>query len=56
MRVNIESQVFAEKSQAEAFKDATYRDYHPLGYGTTLWVKEVPGGYRVTGYRFNSCD
>jgi len=47
---------FNTKEEAEQHKESYYAAYHPLGYGTSLVVKEENGKWVVEGYRFNSCD
>jgi hypothetical protein len=48
---------FDTQKAAEEFRDSYLREYHPAGYGTTLSItKQDNGKFRVTGYRWSTCD
>jgi hypothetical protein len=48
---------FPTKSAAESARDAYLRNFHPLGYGTSLTLDVTPeGAFRVSGSRAASCE
>ena len=50
-------QVFETAAVAEAKKAELIRNYHPAGYGTTIKVEPTAAGqFRMTGFRYSSCD
>ncbi|WP_164833608.1 hypothetical protein [Sinorhizobium meliloti] len=50
------NETFPTRAAAEEFKTRVYASYHPAGYGTSLTISETEGTFRVTGYRYSSCD
>lgn len=54
--IHIETEVLESVDQAEERKAQIYRHYHPAGYGTHLTIRPVADGYKVVGYRYDSCD
>ena len=56
-RVNIKSQEYDTRDQAEDEMYKYYTNYHPAGYGTKLSLEETPEGkFFYTGYRWDSAD
>ena len=55
-QVNVKSPVFATKEEAQDWRTKYLQNYHPCGYGTTVAVSVVPGGFVVSGYRWSTCD
>lgn len=48
---------FPNKIAAESARDAYLRNFHPLGYGTSLSLDVTPEGlFRVSGTRAASCE
>jgi len=49
---------FNSEEDANAWRDAYYNSWHPLGYGTVIHVKqsEKTGKWVADGYRWDSCD
>ncbi len=55
--ININESFLSEEA-ARDYKEYMLRQFHPMGYGTSLRVAQSKqdGLWSVNGYRFASCD